>query len=69
MHFRKIVMEAARALQQGQPPSHLSHQDRYTVRSGGCVTNKAKDLSAVMVERFGDVNGFVGHPGRNAAAE
>jgi hypothetical protein len=39
------------------------------VRSGGCVTNKAKDLSAVMVERFGDVNGFVGHPGRNAAAE
>jgi phthalate 4,5-dioxygenase len=38
------------------------------VRSGGCVTDKAKDLPAVMVERFGDVNGFVGRP-RNVAAE
>jgi phthalate 4,5-dioxygenase len=62
-------MEAARALQQGQPPSHLAHQDRYTVRSGACVTNKAKDLTAVMIERFGDADGYVGRPGRNAAAE
>ena len=63
MHFRKLVMECARALQQGQPPAHLAHQDRYAVRSGACVTHKAKDLSAVMVERFGDENGFVGRPG------
>jgi hypothetical protein len=38
------------------------------VRSGACVTNKAKDLPAVMVERFGDAAGFVGRP-RIAAAE
>jgi phthalate 4,5-dioxygenase len=69
LHFRKTVMEAARALQQGTPPSHLAHPHRYAVRSGGCVTNKAKDLPAVMLERFGDVNGYVGRPGRNAAAE
>src|SRR6266566_5073648 len=69
MHFRKLVMDAARALQQGEAPSHLAHQDRYTVRSGACVTNKAKDLPAVMVERFGDATGYVGRPGRNAAAE
>jgi phthalate 4,5-dioxygenase len=68
MHFRKTVMEAARALQQGQAPAHLAHQDRYAVRSGACVTNKAKDLPAVMVERFGDATGFVGRP-RTAAAE
>jgi phenylpropionate dioxygenase-like ring-hydroxylating dioxygenase large terminal subunit len=68
MHFRKLVMEAARALQQGTPPPHVAHQDRYAVRSGACVTNKAKDLPAVMVERFGDPAGFVGRP-RIAAAE
>ncbi|MDH2344889.1 hypothetical protein QCM77_11130 [Bradyrhizobium sp. SSUT18] len=32
------------------------------------VTSKAKDISAVMLERFGDVAGFVGRP-RIAAAE
>src|SRR3982751_3550542 len=69
MHFRKLVMEAARALQQGEAPPHVSQQHRYTVRSGACVTSKAKDLTAVMIERFGDPAGFVGQPGRNAAAE
>jgi phthalate 4,5-dioxygenase len=68
MHFRKLVMDAARALQAGEAPPHVAHQDRYTVRSGACVTNKAKDLPAVMVERFGDPAGFVGRP-RVAAAE
>jgi len=68
MHFRKLVMDAARALQQGEAPAHLSHQDRYAVRSGACVTNKAKDLPAVMAERFGEATGFVGRP-QTAAAE
>jgi hypothetical protein len=68
MHFRKLVMDAARALRQGEKPAHLAHQDRYAVRSGACVTNKANDLPAVMVERFGDATGFVGRL-RNAAAE
>jgi hypothetical protein len=68
MHFRKLVMESARALQQGESPSHLAHQDRYAVRSGACVTHKSKELPAVMVDRFGDATGFVGRP-RTAAAE
>jgi phthalate 4,5-dioxygenase oxygenase subunit len=68
LHFRKLVMECARALQQGHAPAQLAHQDRYAVRSGACVTNRAKDLPAVMVERFGDATGFVGRP-RTAAAE
>jgi hypothetical protein len=68
MHFRKTVMDAARALQQGEAPPHLAHQDRYAVRSGACVTNKAKDLPAVMAERFGEPTGFVGRT-RTVAAE
>jgi len=62
MHFRKLMMEAARALQRGEAPPQLAHQDRYTVRSGACVTSKAKDLTAVMIERFGDPAGYVGRP-------
>jgi hypothetical protein len=61
-------MDAARALQQGEAPPHLGHQDRYAVRSGACVTHKAKELPAVMVERFGEATGFVGRP-RIVAAE
>jgi phenylpropionate dioxygenase-like ring-hydroxylating dioxygenase large terminal subunit len=68
MHFRKLMLETARALQQGVEPPHVKHQDRYAVRSGGHVTHKSKDFSEVMVERFGDVAGFVGPP-RDIAAE
>src|SRR5258705_13390610 len=59
MHFRKLVMDAARALQAGEAPPHLAHQDRYAVRSGACVTHKTKDLPAVIGGRFGDAPGFV----------
>jgi hypothetical protein len=69
LHFRKTMMDAARALERGEPPAQLKHQDRYAVRSGACVTHKSKDLPAVMVERFGDVAGYVGRPGHHAAAE
>jgi phthalate 4,5-dioxygenase len=69
MHFCKLVMDAARALERGEAPPHVVHQDRYTVRSGACVTTKANDLAAVMIERFGDPAGFVGGAGQNAAAE
>jgi phthalate 4,5-dioxygenase len=68
LHFRKLVRESARALQQGQDPTQLAHPQRYAVRSGACVTNKAKDLLTVMVERFGEETGYVGRP-RIAAAE
>jgi phthalate 4,5-dioxygenase oxygenase subunit len=71
MHFRKVVMEAARALQAGTAPAHVLRHDRYTVRSGACVAHKSKDLPAVMVERFGDEAGFAGRSreSKNAAAE
>jgi hypothetical protein len=68
MHFRKLVMDTAHALREGTAPPHLLHQERYTVRSGACVTDKSKDLPAVMVERFGEATGYVGKP-RIAAAE
>ena len=36
------------------------HADRYAVRAGASVTHKSKDLTTVMVERFGDAAGYVG---------
>ena len=36
---------------------------------GGHVTHKSKDLADVMVERFGDVAGYVGPPPGREAAE
>jgi hypothetical protein len=70
LHWRKYIMEAARALQEGAEPAEASRQHRYAVRSGGCVTHRSKDLAAVMVERFGDASGFVGPPrGAGMAAE
>jgi phthalate 4,5-dioxygenase oxygenase subunit len=70
LHWRKFMMEAARALQQGTEPEQAGRQHRYTVRSGACVMHKSKDLPVVMVERFGDAAGFVGPPrGAGMAAE
>jgi nitrite reductase/ring-hydroxylating ferredoxin subunit len=69
MHFRKLMFDTARALQQGIEPPHVAHQDRYAVRAGGHVTHKSKDLPDVMVERFGDVAGYVGPPPGREAAE
>ena len=57
-------MDAARALQAGRAavasraPGSL-HRALRRLRH-----HKAKDLPAVMLERFGDVDGYVGRPGR-----
>ena len=57
-HFRKMVMDQARDLQNGIEPPAASRPERYAVRSGACITDKRKSLSEVMVERFGDASGY-----------
>ncbi len=59
LHFRKLVMESARELQRGHGPAAAACADRFAVRAGACITHKSKDLTAVMVERFGDPAGLV----------
>lgn len=61
MRFRKLVMDQARELQKGNEPPAAACPDRYAVRSGACITDKRKPLSDVMLERFGDPVGYVGH--------
>ncbi|WP_296331939.1 Rieske 2Fe-2S domain-containing protein [Reyranella sp.] len=58
--FRKMLMAAARSLQQGEPPRAAAASQRYAVRAGGWIAAAEKDLTAVMMERFGHRDGYVG---------
>jgi nitrite reductase/ring-hydroxylating ferredoxin subunit len=60
VEFRKLVMGAARGLQQGLEPKAAAAASRYAMRAGGWVAAPDKDLAAVMDERFGDRHGYVG---------
>lgn len=60
VEFRKLVVAAARALQQGEPPRAAAASPRYAVRAGGWIAAPEKDLAAVMTERFGHRHGYVG---------
>jgi hypothetical protein len=59
MRFRKLVMDSARALQQGKEPAAAAAHEAHRVRSGACITHKSKALRDVMVERFGHPTGLV----------
>ena len=60
VEFRKLVMGAARALQQGTEPRAAAASKRYAVRAGGWIAPPSKDLATVMTERFGHPHGYVG---------
>jgi phenylpropionate dioxygenase-like ring-hydroxylating dioxygenase large terminal subunit len=60
VEFRKLIMGTARALQQGTEPKAAACANKYAVRSGAWVAEPAKDLAAVMTERFGHPHGYVG---------
>ena len=56
----RIASGAARAVAAGQTPKALQNPGRYAVRSGGWVASPDKDLGAVMTERFGHRDGYIG---------
>ena len=60
IEFRKLVMAAARGLQQGAPPREAAASARYAVRAGGWIAAAEKDLTTIMMERFGHRHGYVG---------
>jgi phenylpropionate dioxygenase-like ring-hydroxylating dioxygenase large terminal subunit len=61
VRFRRLVMQSARAVAQGEAPQHAQHSAAYRVRSGGHVAHRDKTFAVVMQERFGDAAGCV-HP-------
>jgi len=59
VRFRRLVMQSARAVAQGEAAHHAQHPAAYRVRSGGHVAHRDKTLAVVMQERFGDAAGCV----------
>jgi phenylpropionate dioxygenase-like ring-hydroxylating dioxygenase large terminal subunit len=61
VEFRKMILSAARALQQGAEPKAAASANKYAVRAGGWIAGPDQDLASVMTERFGHPHGYVGH--------
>ncbi|HVV92490.1 MAG TPA: Rieske 2Fe-2S domain-containing protein [Hyphomicrobiales bacterium] len=57
VRFRRLMMESARRLTRGEAPPAASAPEAYAVRSGGAVAPAEEPLEAVMMERFGSVDG------------
>ena len=58
--FRRLMLDAARALAQSQRPPAAMRPESYRVRAGGIVAPDNLSFEEVMLERFGDATGLVG---------
>jgi phenylpropionate dioxygenase-like ring-hydroxylating dioxygenase large terminal subunit len=59
VRFRRLILDAARALARGTPPSALAHPDAYRVRGGGAIAPASAPLAEVMRNRFGHQHGLI----------
>ena len=53
VRFRRLMLDAARALEKDRPPLAASHPEAYRVRGGGAQARDDQPLEAVMRARFG----------------
>ncbi len=54
IRFRRLILDAARTLEQGEAPRALAHPQAYHVRGGGAVAPSDQPLAVVMRARFGN---------------
>jgi phthalate 4,5-dioxygenase oxygenase subunit len=59
VRFRRLMLESARNLVDGEAPRAASRPEFYCVRAGGTVAHSSKGLDEVMTVRFGDPAGLV----------
>jgi hypothetical protein len=60
VHFRRLLIGQARALlEKGEEPSAAHNSAAFCTRPGAWVTNSAKELEAVLTERFGHPRGLI----------
>jgi phthalate 4,5-dioxygenase oxygenase subunit len=62
VRFRRVILDAAKALRDGVEPRAASRPQAYRVRSGGTVAPSARPVDEVLTERFGTVSGLVPAP-------
>jgi hypothetical protein len=58
VRFRRLILEAVRALANGVSPTALVRPDAYCVRGGGAVAPSEMTLAEVMRGRFGHRHGL-----------
>ena len=58
IRFRRMVLDAVRALRDGQPPTAAANAGAYKVRGGGAIADTDVPLPAVMCARFGHEHGL-----------
>ena len=57
VRFRRVMLEAAKALGDGKEPVAAQRHDQYNVRAGGAMANSGVPFEDVMRNRFGSING------------
>ena len=62
IRFRRLILEAVRALENGEPPRAAAHPEAYRVRSGGAIAPSDVPLAEVMRARFGHEHGLSDAP-------
>jgi nitrite reductase/ring-hydroxylating ferredoxin subunit len=59
VHFRRVMLENARALQNGREPEAAKLAKSYRLRAGGAIAPGRLSFEEVMEERFGSATGRV----------
>jgi phthalate 4,5-dioxygenase len=59
IRFRRLILDAVRALANGEPPVAIVHPEAFCVRGGGAVASSDTKLADVMRVRFGHEHGLV----------
>jgi phthalate 4,5-dioxygenase oxygenase subunit len=59
VRFRRLMLEAAKALRDGREPEAPRRAPSYRVRAGGALTSSKLSMEQVMQERFGSTTGRV----------
>jgi len=59
VHFRRLMLDGAKALREGKEPEAPHRHDSYRLRSGGCIAPADASFEQVMRQRFGSALGRV----------
>ena len=60
IEFRKLMLQLAKALKNGQIPISSKRPENYAVQCGGMVAHRDISLEDAMLTRFGHATGYVG---------
>jgi phthalate 4,5-dioxygenase len=59
IRFRRLILDAVRALTVGEPPEAVAHPEAFRVRGGGAIAPIEMQLEEVMRTRFGHEHGLI----------